>query len=140
MNAADTLALVASTLTERGKQYETDPTAAGKERSMQSIVAAFQLLTGRTLSVREGWLFMVCLKMVRMQASPDKSDTYVDAIAYMALAAECVEAVADEVPKVSPAALCDHNFVIRGADITGNYLRCTKCGSKTKTRNKVAGT
>lgn len=124
MTAAETLTLVQATLAERGKQYETDPAAVGKERSMQGIVTAFKLLTGRELSVREGWLFMVCLKMVRMQASPDKSDTYVDAIAYMALAAECVETSASSrAPYIAP-----HYCGLQGYDPMRDPS-CPGCGA-----------
>lgn len=60
------------------------------ERSMGRTVAAFNALTGHQLSERDGWLFMVTLKMARACTTPaGQADDYVDLAAYSALAGEC---------------------------------------------------
>lgn len=73
------------------------------ERSMVRAVATFNALTEAQLSEREGWLFMVCLKLARAQGGGHNPDDYVDGAAYAALAGEAaaVEAAeqeADEEP------------------------------------------
>lgn len=61
----------------------------GGERSMSSTVKAFNALTGRNLSEKEGWEFMILLKLVRGRQGSFRSDDYVDAAAYSALLGEC---------------------------------------------------
>ena len=60
----------------------------GGERSMGKTVAMFNALTDHGLSEEQGWLFMVCLKMVRSQQGDYRSDSYEDGPAYFALAGE----------------------------------------------------
>jgi len=59
------------------------------ERSMSRTVAAFNALTGHTLTERDGWLFMVALKAARATAGAHNADDYTDGSAYFALAGEC---------------------------------------------------
>lgn len=59
----------------------------GKERSMARCVATFNALTGLSLSVVQGWQFMVVLKMARSQTGINLDD-YIDGAAYIALAGE----------------------------------------------------
>ncbi len=59
-----------------------------EERSMARCVEVFNALTDHALSEREGWMFMVCLKMVRAQQGALQLDDYVDSGAYFALAGE----------------------------------------------------
>lgn len=62
------------------------------ERAMASTVTAFNALTGHHLSERDGWLFMVALKMARACATPTGlPDDYEDLAAYAALAGESVQ-------------------------------------------------
>ena len=63
----------------------------GKERSMKKIVEVFNKLTGHELTEREGDIFMVCLKLVRMQVKTNDMDSYVDALGYISMASETVE-------------------------------------------------
>lgn len=91
LSASALLGLAAECMKERGQQYETDPNAPAQERSMERIVQAFNAVSGKGLTVREGWLFMVVLKLVRMRASPNKLDNYVDAVAYAALLGDASE-------------------------------------------------
>lgn len=62
--------------------------APSGERSMAKTVAAFNALTGNTLSETEGWLFMVALKMARSTQGAYKADNFEDMAAYCGLAGE----------------------------------------------------
>jgi hypothetical protein len=59
----------------------------GSERSMTKTVSAFNALTGSSLSVTDGWVFMAILKLARSQHGSD-IDNFIDGAAYMALAGE----------------------------------------------------
>ena len=62
----------------------------GGERSMRRTVDAFNALTGNKLSERDGWMFMVALKMARACTTPTGlADDYEDLAAYAGLAGEC---------------------------------------------------
>lgn len=83
--ATEILKTAASTLGERGKQY--DP-AGKQERSMTAIVAAFNAIYPHNpLTVHMGWQFMSLVKMVRGATKPH-ADSALDQVAYAALAAE----------------------------------------------------
>ena len=58
------------------------------ERSIGKTVAAFNIITGHTLTEEQGWLFMGLLKKVRSQQGVFKLDNYEDDSAYSALRAE----------------------------------------------------
>lgn len=64
------------------------------ERSMARTVAAFNALTGGSLSERDGWIFMAVLKAARATAGAHQLDDYTDGAAYFALAGECAERAA----------------------------------------------
>lgn len=55
---------------------------------MAKAVAAFNVITGHTLTEEQGWLFMGVLKQVRSQQGAYKQDNYEDEAAYAALRAE----------------------------------------------------
>lgn len=62
------------------------------ERSMGKTIKAFNALTGHSISERDGWLFMVCLKMARAATTANGvEDDYVDGAAYFALAGESAQ-------------------------------------------------
>jgi hypothetical protein len=61
------------------------------ERSMARCVAAFNALTGHTLSETEGWHFMSILKLARATAGGHHLDDHTDHAAYAALAGESAE-------------------------------------------------
>jgi len=83
--APELLGRAAALLTERGKDYDKPE----GERSMTKTVEAFNAITGRDLTVTEGWLFMSCLKQVRtFTGSTPHEDSLHDLIAYSALMAE----------------------------------------------------
>lgn len=72
-------------LKHRGIDYDSPE----GERSMGKTVAMFNAMTGRDLSAVDGWMFMMCLKMVRQATSAGfHQDSAEDLIAYAALAAE----------------------------------------------------
>lgn len=58
------------------------------ERSMENLVKTFNALTGHTLTVSEGWEFMVLLKMVRGRQGGFNRDDYVDGASYFSLLGE----------------------------------------------------
>lgn len=58
------------------------------ERSMARTVAAFNAITGRAITEREGWLFMAQLKAARAWGGNHHADDYVDGAAYFGLAGE----------------------------------------------------
>jgi hypothetical protein len=68
---------------ERAKDRDT-----GEERSMKRCVAAFNAMTGHSLSEEDGWQFMIYLKHSRARGGAFRLDDYEDAVAYQALAAE----------------------------------------------------
>lgn len=80
-------------LAERGKQYDTLGQA---ERSMGKAVAAFQIITGISMTEAQGWEFMAVLKQVRLFQRPGfHKDSVQDLVNYAAL---CGEAKAQEAP------------------------------------------
>lgn len=92
MKADDILRAGLDTLVQRG----VDRDKPKGERSMPAIVRVFEAITGIRLSEREGWLFMVCLKLVRMQSGKPDADHYLDAANYMALMGEAALSVVNE--------------------------------------------
>ena len=60
----------------------------GGVRSMKLIVDVFNTLTGNKLTEHDGDIFMVCLKLVRMQRDKGNDDHYIDAIGYLQMASE----------------------------------------------------
>ena len=69
---------------ERGKTRDVE-----QNHSMSFCVDAFNHLTGHTLSEKDGWTFMVLLKLSRAQQGEHHDDDYLDAVGYAALLAEC---------------------------------------------------
>jgi hypothetical protein len=59
------------------------------ERSMGATVQAFKAITGHELTEEQGWLFMICLKLVR-GVSDKTLDSQEDLVACCALMGECV--------------------------------------------------
>lgn len=58
------------------------------ERSMETTVKAFNKLKGTNISVKDGWDFMLLLKMVRSDQGDFKADNFEDMVAYAALSGE----------------------------------------------------
>lgn len=67
------------------------------ERSMPRCVRAFNDLTGHNLSYKDGWLFLLLLKIARSTTRGGKynADDLLDATAYAALAGEQAEQAAE---------------------------------------------
>ncbi len=85
MKAPEILTRSAEIMAERAKQYDSPE----GERSMGKAVAAFNAITGQSLSEANGWLLMALLKMVRDNTT-DKphEDSIHDLVAYGALYGE----------------------------------------------------
>lgn len=74
------------TQSSRAGEYDT---VGEKERNMQKIVDMFNACTGKSLSEAEGYLFMECLKNVRLFNAPEfHEDSAVDGVSYSSLKAE----------------------------------------------------
>jgi hypothetical protein len=84
LTAADILQTAAKHMEERAATYDQPQ----GERSISKTVTMFNILTGAGLTDEQGWLFMVCLKMVRAQQGRYRADSYEDGAAYFALAGE----------------------------------------------------
>lgn len=84
LDAAAYLRDAASTMAERGKQYDSPE----GERSMGKTVQAFNTITGQDLTEAQGWAFMSVLKKVRQYQAGAHLDSCVDDVAYTALFAE----------------------------------------------------
>jgi hypothetical protein len=68
-----------------------DNDVGDKERLMERIVHIFTVITGKDMSEEEGWLFMVSLKLARLEVNKSNRDNWIDAIGYMALLGEYEE-------------------------------------------------
>jgi hypothetical protein len=85
MKAPEILTRSAEIMAERAKQYDSPE----GERSMGKAVAAFNAVTGQSLSEANGWLLMALLKMVRDNTTTEPhEDSLHDLVAYGALYGE----------------------------------------------------
>lgn len=85
MKAPEILTRSAEIMAERAKQYDSPQ----GERSMGKAVAAFNAVTGQSLSEANGWLLMALLKMVRDNTNTEPhADSINDLVAYGALYGE----------------------------------------------------
>lgn len=85
VNASSILQKARECLDNRATERDHE---ANGERSMKRCVESFNALTGHTLSVTDGWIFMGILKLARSLGGAYREDDYIDAAAYMALAGE----------------------------------------------------
>jgi len=90
--AGDILRNAFETIESRGRERDNAGGDQPAERSMATIVKAFNLIEGTDLDERQGWAFMQVLKQVRAAAAarngrPDLDD-FLDGAAYAALAGE----------------------------------------------------
>jgi hypothetical protein len=83
-SAEEVLLYALETLKQRGQDYDLEHE---NERSMGKIVDVFNTITNRDLTEKEGYLFMLSLKLVRLGTS-DKLDSAVDLAGYSALIGE----------------------------------------------------
>jgi hypothetical protein len=73
------------------------------ERSMSRTIAAFNTLTGHTLTETNGWLLLAILKLARATVGKFQSDDLKDCAAYVALALECeLAAIRKEADTIKP--------------------------------------
>jgi len=101
MTADEILSAARDLLLERGQDYDTPE----GERSVADVVRCFNVLTRGSMSVEEGWLFMVLLKLVRSQYGY-KADNYQDAAAYVALMGESAECMIHDFGHLDDAGYC----------------------------------
>lgn len=94
--AADVLKAALGHMQDRAATYDKPE----GERSMPATVAAFNALTGHTLTAEQGWLFMTVLKLCRTQQGGHRPDNYEDGAAYFALMGE--QAAVDRKPSRVP--------------------------------------
>jgi len=88
MDAFGYLRVASETMKERGETYDISE----KERSMESTIKAFNVITGENLTESDGWLLMLILKQVRQWSSPPfHKDSALDSVAYSSLLAESLE-------------------------------------------------
>ncbi len=66
----------------RGEEY------GDLDENFERIISIFDAMTGIGLTCHEAALFLVAVKMARLKTSPDKADTYADAINYLAFAGQ----------------------------------------------------
>lgn len=83
IDAPAILQKAAQTIEERAAQRDLPA-----ERSMARAVGAFNTLTGQSLTVTQGWLFVAVLKLARATTGKHNPDDLLDAAAYVALALE----------------------------------------------------
>jgi hypothetical protein len=83
MNPKSVLDEAKAIISERGEDYGNEI-----ENNFQRISALFHQATDNELTASEVAVFMVCLKLSRIREAPMKRDSYIDAIAYLAFAAE----------------------------------------------------
>ena len=91
MNAIDVLIEAQGHLANRANTYDKP----SGERLMDKTVTAFNAITGHSMSVEQGWLFMALLKAVRTQQGDFRLDNYEDGAAYFALMGEQASAEAE---------------------------------------------
>lgn len=60
-------------------------------KNMLRVVQIFRAMTGVDLTVDQVPMLLLAVKLARREESPRKADHYVDAMAYLGIAAECVE-------------------------------------------------
>ena len=71
------------------RQRGTERDLPDGERAMACTAQAFNALTDRNLTEKEGWIFMLCLKLSRAKGGSFKKDDFMDTIGYTSLLAEC---------------------------------------------------
>lgn len=115
--AADVLQAALGHMQDRAATYDKPE---GK-RSMPATVAAFNALTGHTLTAEQGWLFMTVLKLCRTQQGGHRPDNYEDGAAYFALMGE--QAACDRAaPSEGPILMCSGCAKGHGAHMPGCKL------------------
>lgn len=86
MKAEDILTRAVAALARSGREYDT--TGNQQERSAKRIAEHWKQMTGNTITQTEVWQFAQCVKMARLETSPDHEDSMVDLVAYKALELE----------------------------------------------------
>lgn len=136
MPAADLLRDAAKAIDDRAALRDQP----GGERSMSRTVAAFNTLTGHSLSELDGWRFMCVLKMARAAGGAFHLDDWTDLSGYGALAGECGEAIAAQPPilvEKGAVVICASGMLEDVGKLCCKYpnpstppnVRCLNCGT-----------
>lgn len=83
IDAATLLKEASDTLADRSAERDVK-----KERAMGKTVAMFNAAFGTNLTIYQGWMFMIFLKIARANGGRFRKDDYLDMSAYSALAGE----------------------------------------------------
>ena len=92
MKAPTILQTAIDTLAQRGQQRDQPE----GERTIPSVVSAFNAMTGHSITEQQGWLFLALVKVRRCQTGQPDPDHYVDGAAYFALAGESALSVVND--------------------------------------------
>ena len=82
MNHIEFLENAMTLVDERGEQY------GDLDENFERIISIFDAMTGVELTCHQAALFLVAMKLARLNTSPEKADTYADAINYLAFAGQ----------------------------------------------------
>lgn len=126
MKPNDILQAVAETLAQRGDQNGYDK---GEERSAAKMAAVFNAITGKNLTESDAWLFLMSLKLVRIETQistgrGDIEDSCKDLIGYAALRAESLTKIPDATFTVSHQTLTSAVM----ADVTRKHMKAKAKG------------
>ena len=73
---------------EKQIRDRADTRDINEERSSAKTVEIFNAITGNTLTEKEGWIFLISLKLARAEQGKYNPDDYLDLVGYAALLAE----------------------------------------------------
>lgn len=80
----DLLSLAFELINARGADYDN---AASLEQNFREAAAVASVVIGKELTARDIAMIMHCVKLIRSKSAPDKLDSYVDGMNYLAFAA-----------------------------------------------------
>lgn len=131
--AVDFLNKASFTLSERARLRDKEDTG---ERSMSACVEAYNALTGCKMTVLQGWIFMLCLKLSRAKHGKYHPDDYTDLIGYAALAAEEANERAEERKENNTNIYIKEESNIAASRATQEILEALQSQDKPDTTNK----
>jgi hypothetical protein len=88
MTAEELLTRALHAIKRSGTEYDTSGTGAKRERSAARIAQLFAQHAGIILTKEQVWCFMQCVKLARLEATPNHEDSLVDLLAYRVLELE----------------------------------------------------
>lgn len=88
MTAEKLLSKALHAIKRSGTKYDTSGTGAKRERSASRIAQLFAQHAGIIMTNEQVWCFMQCVKLARLEATPNHEDSLVDLLAYRVLELE----------------------------------------------------